>query len=252
MEGKGISLLPLKDSKIIPGLGVEGEVDGEKWICGNREFLLQNQIELKSYQTNQMVSYLASLTTKTCAAFFLYEDSIRASSKSAIQKLKAKGLKTILLSGDHKPTVEAVCKELELDQFFSDLTPEQKLKKVREMKEDGLKVAMVGDGINDAPALAEALIGVAMGSGTDVAMETAGVTLLRPDPSLLLRAMSISKKTERKIKQNLFFAFIYNLIGIPLAAHGDLSPMIAGAAMAFSSVSVVGNTLLLKLERKDA
>ncbi len=251
-EKKKIKPAVVTHSRVISGFGVEGEVDGEKWIFGNREFLLQNGISLDPHATNQMVAWLGNLTSKTCTAFFLYEDTIRPSSRKAIEALRARGIETVLLSGDHLPAVGTVAKNLRIDLAIGGLTPELKLEKVREMKAQGRKIAMVGDGINDAPALAEAMVGIAMGTGTDVAMETAGITLLRPDLGLILRAMEISRKTENKIKQNLFFAFGYNLIGIPLAAHGDLSPMIAGAAMAFSSVSVVGNTLLLKLEKKNA
>ena len=238
--------------KVIPGRGIEGDVQGERWILGNSEFLNERGISVGKYKTNQMVSYLGNETKQQCFGFFLFEDAVRPSSHSLIERLKKARIKTVLLTGDHAESAEAFSRNIGFDQVFSALAPEQKLLKIKEMKTQGEWVAMVGDGINDAPALAEANVGIAMGSGTDVAMESAGITLLRHEPALILDAIEISKKTHSKIRQNLFFAFIYNLIGIPLAVHGDLSPVLAGAAMAFSSVSVVGNTLLLKFWGKNA
>jgi Cu+-exporting ATPase len=156
------------------------------------------------------------------------------------------GIKALMISGDNKSAVEKIAKELELDEFYSEVSPEDKSKALIDLKKKYKIVAMVGDGINDAPALAIADIGIAMSTGTDVAMETAGVTLMRGEPLLLIDAISIAKLTQIKIKENLFWAFIYNVIGIPLAALGILSPMMAGFAMAMSSVSVMLNALLIK------
>ena len=175
-----------------------------------------------------------------------FGDAIKASAAQAIAQLREKGIETIMLTGDNQGSASAVAKKLGLSDFIANVLPDDKAKKVSQLRSEGRVVAMVGDGINDAPALAAADIGIAMATGTDVAMHTAGITLMRGDPALVADAIAISQRSYRKIKQNLFWAFIYNAIGIPLAAFGLLSPVIAGAAMAFSSVSVVSNALLLK------
>jgi Cu+-exporting ATPase len=173
-------------------------------------------------------------------------DPIKPAAAAAVARLQGLGIKTVMLTGDNRRTAEVVAGQVGIAEVVAGVLPDQKAAEVARLQGEGHTVAMVGDGINDAPALAAADIGVAMGTGTDVAMETAGVTLMRGDPSLLADAMGVSRATYNKIKQNLFWAFIYNLIGIPLAALGLLSPVIAGAAMAFSSVSVVSNSLLLR------
>jgi Cu+-exporting ATPase len=178
--------------------------------------------------------------------FVAFGDEPKATAREAVQALNAMGIETTMLTGDSQAAAAHVAKSLGLARFDAGVLPRDKGRKVEALKEGGRVVAMVGDGINDAPALAAADVGIAMGSGTDVAMEAAGITLMRGDPRLVADAIAISRATVRKIRQNLFWAFFYNVIGIPLAALGVLSPMIAGAAMAFSSVSVVSNALLLK------
>jgi Cu+-exporting ATPase len=155
-------------------------------------------------------------------------------------------VRSVMLTGDNEGSARHIAAQLGIDEVHAQVMPEDKAAIVAALRARGLRVAMVGDGINDAPALAAADIGIAMGGGTDVAMHTAGVTLMRGDPRLLVDAIDISRRTYAKIRQNLFWAFIFNLVGVPLAALGLLNPMIAGAAMAFSSVSVVSNALLLK------
>lgn len=155
-------------------------------------------------------------------------------------------IKTLLISGDAIPVAEEIGRQVGVDTTMGGVKPDDKAQEVEKLASEGYWVGMIGDGINDAPALAAADVGIAMGTGTDIAMETAGVTLMRPDPRLVAAAISVSRATWNKIRQNLFWAFIYNVIGIPLAALGMLSPAIAGAAMAMSSVSVVSNSLLLK------
>jgi Cu+-exporting ATPase len=159
--------------------------------------------------------------------------------------LKSLGVRPVLVTGDNAGAARAVAKELGIDDVRAEVLPEDKAALVTSLRK-GAVVAMVGDGINDAPALAAADVGIAMGTGTDVAMHTAGITLMRGDPLLVADSIDISRRTYAKIRQNLFWAFIYNLVGVPLAAFGMLSPVIAGAAMAFSSVSVVSNALLLR------
>ena len=175
-----------------------------------------------------------------------FGDRVRASAPSAIAKLRALGIHTVMLTGDGRGAAQAAAAELGLDDVRHDVLPADKAAQIAALKAQGRTVAMVGDGINDAPALASADVGIAMGSGTDVAMHAADITLMRADPALVADAIDISRRTYRKILQNLFWAFAYNVVGIPLAAFGLLSPVVAGAAMAFSSVSVVGNALLLK------
>ncbi len=160
------------------------------------------------------------------------------------------GYTVYMITGDSKSVAEAVAKSIGIKNYFAETLPEDKIKKVKELQANGLKVAMVGDGINDAPALAAADLGIAMGSGTDIAIETGDIVLTGGDIALIPEAIRLSHKTLAKIKQNLFWAFIYNIIGIPVAAFGFLNPMIAGAAMAFSSVSVVINSLSLRKYKK--
>jgi Cu+-exporting ATPase len=180
-------------------------------------------------------------------------DPIKESTPEAIEQLHREGIRVVMLTGDNHTTAEAVAKRLGLDEIVADVLPDQKAELVQELQAEGSIVAMAGDGVNDAPALAQAHVGIAMGTGTDVAMESAGITLVRGDLRGLLRALRISRLTMRNIRQNLFFAFVYNAIGVPIAAgilyptFGLLlSPMIAAAAMSLSSVSVIGNALRLR------
>ncbi|MEY3883315.1 MAG: Copper-exporting P-type ATPase [Pseudomonadota bacterium] len=175
-----------------------------------------------------------------------FGDSIKPSALSAIKRLQAQGINTVLISGDNQGSASNVAQQLGITQIYAQVLPEDKANILVQLKTTGGLVAMVGDGINDAPALAAADIGIAMSSGTDVAMQAAGITLMRGDPSLVADAIDISRRTYAKIRQNLFWAFVYNIVGIPLAAMGLLSPVIAGAAMALSSFSVISNALLLK------
>jgi Cu+-exporting ATPase len=176
-----------------------------------------------------------------------FGDPLKPTAAAAIQALKDLGLRTVMLSGDNRGSAEAVGRALGLDEVRAEVLPQDKARIISELKAGGTqRVAMVGDGINDAPALAAADVGLAMSTGTDVAMHAAGVTLMRGDPALVAQAIELSRRTLAKIRQNLFWAFAYNVVGIPLAALGYLNPVIAGAAMAFSSVSVVSNALLLK------
>src|SRR5690606_9334933 len=163
----------------------------------------------------------------------------------AVARLHELGVRTVMISGDNEGAARSIADRLGIDEVHANVRPEQTVEAIRELKGQGV-VAMVGDGINDAPALAAGEVGIAMGSGTDVAMHAAAITLVRPEIALVADAIDVSRRTTRKVHQNLFWAFGYNVVGIPLAAIGLLDPIFAGAAMAFSSVSVVGNTLLLK------
>jgi len=173
-------------------------------------------------------------------------DPIRPTAAAALRRLHAQGIATVLLTGDNQRTATAVAAALGIADLRAEVLPAGKAAEIARLQREGHCVAMVGDGVNDAPALAQADLGIAMGSGADVAMQAAGITLMRSDPMLIADAIAISRATQRKIRQNLFWAFAYNVVGVPLAGFGLLSPMIAGAAMAFSSVSVVSNALLLR------
>jgi Cu+-exporting ATPase len=175
-----------------------------------------------------------------------FGDAAKPSARRAVEALHSAGIRTVMLTGDNAGSAKAAAAALAIDEVVAEVLPQDKAEAVARLKGEGRVVAMVGDGVNDAPALAAADVGIAMSTGTDVAMHAAGVTLMRGDPALVADAIDISRRTYTKIRQNLFWAFVYNLIGIPLAALGLLSPVIAGAAMAFSSVSVVSNALLLR------
>lgn len=252
---KTVKIAVANDLKVKPGYGVEGTINGVTTVFGNAEFMSTLGLTTPKNQSLKdsgilTRSYLADLKSKIILGSVSFQDQIRPSAVFAIQALKKLGLKTVMLTGDHIESANHVANELKIDEVKASLTPESKLQELSRLKSLG-RVAMVGDGINDAPSLAAADIGIALSSGTDVAMEAAPITLMRPDLNLVAEAILISRKTQAKIKQNLFFAFFYNMIGIPLAMHGNLSPMVAGAAMAMSSVSVVGNALLLKRGRKS-
>jgi Cu+-exporting ATPase len=193
------------------------------------------------------VGALDAATPPRVIGLLVFGDQPRASARAAISALTHLGLASVMLSGDNAGSARHVAQALGMDDFRSGMLPAEKAEEVRRLREDGRTVvAMVGDGINDAPALAAADVGIAMASGTDVAMHTAGITLMRSDPRLVAAALDISRRTVAKIRQNLVWAFLYNVIGIPLAALGLLSPVLAGTAMALSSVSVVANALLLR------
>jgi Cu+-exporting ATPase len=248
--------------KVLPGRGIEAEVEGRQLALGSTRLLKEMglgnhaltkdaaQLENQGYT----ISWLIDRTAQGAEvlAFFAFGDKIKPTAKAAIDALHALGIRPILLSGDTAGSVRAVAAQLGIDEALSEALPEDKVKKVQALRSEGYVVAMVGDGINDAPALASADVGIAMATGTDVAMETAAITLMRGDTRLVADAIDVSQRTYQKIKQNLIWAFIYNVLGVPLAAFGLLNPMIAGAAMALSSVCVVSNALLLRRWKASA
>ncbi|MDO9282739.1 MAG: heavy metal translocating P-type ATPase [Methylotenera sp.] len=256
-QTKGILLQPALEVQALPGKGVAGVVDGKKLHLGNTRLMESLGVDLSVMKARsaaleaegRSVSWLC--TSMLSAApkllgLLAFGDTLKVTAATAIERLQSQGVLTVLISGDNQGSASKVAKQLGISQVYAQVLPEDKAKIVSQLKlADGL-VAMVGDGINDAPALAAADIGIAMSSGTDVAMHAAGITLMRGDPALVADAIEISRRTYAKIRQNLFWAFVYNAVGIPLAAMGLLSPVIAGAAMALSSFSVVSNALLLK------
>jgi P-type Cu+ transporter len=235
----------------VTGRGVEATVDGEPVVVGNASFMADRGLRLGELEARfhaleaEARTVVAIARSDRVIGLLALADPVRPEAAEAVRLLRARGLQSHMLTGDHAGVARAVADELGLDGWRGPVRPAEKADAVAALKRDGAVVAMVGDGVNDAPALATADIGIAMGTGTDVAMETAGVTLMRPDPRLVPAALEIARATAAKIRQNLFWAFIYNVIGIPLAAFGLLTPTFAAAAMALSSVSVVTNAGLL-------
>ncbi len=249
-----VSALPASDLKALPGRGLAATVNGLDLRLGSTRLMHELEIDLSPLQqraqelerSGHTISWLAKINSPSrLLGLIAFGDQVKASAKDAVDRLHQLGIHTVLLTGDNQGSAEAVGKILGIRQVVAEVLPADKADKVSALKRGGQIVAMIGDGINDAPALAAADVGVAMSTGTDVAMHAAGVTLMRGNPALVADAIDISRRTYRKIQQNLFWAFIYNLVGIPLAAFGMLNPIVAGAAMAFSSVSVISNALLL-------
>lgn len=253
---QGIAYAPATELRDLPGLGLQAEIEGQRIFLGNHRWMLQLGIPSAELEKQALTIQGDGLTISWLATeldgklqlegILAFGDEIKPSARLAIERLHALKLNTVLLTGDNRSSAERVAGQLGIKKVLAEQSPETKADAVSALRKQDRIVAMVGDGINDAPALAMADVSFAMSSGTDVAMHSADVTLMRSDPNLVADTIDISRRTYSKIKQNLFWAFIYNLIGIPLAAFGLLNPIIAGAAMALSSVSVVTNALMLR------
>ncbi len=255
-ERERVDVPAVTEARAVPGRGVEARIEGrrlaiasDRWAgqlqASGREALAADVERLQ--RAGQSVSWLLELEPAARALGIIgFGDALKPTAARLTAKLHSLGVRSVLITGDNRGAAETAAKALGIDEVRSEVLPEDKATMVAQLRRGGQVVAMVGDGINDAPALAAADVGIAMGTGTDVAMHTAGITLMRGDPALVADALDISRRTYAKIRQNLFWAFIYNLVGVPLAAFGLLSPVIAGAAMAFSSVSVVTNALTLR------
>mgnify|MGYP003592452236 CR=1 FL=1 len=257
-EEKNIELAKVEDFESITGKGITGSIDGKKVLLGNAKLMTENNIDFPAdgkadelRAEGQTVMFVA--VDGKSAGLVGVADTIKESAKDAISELHRQKIEVVMMTGDNAITADAVAKKLGIDKVFADVLPEQKAEKIKELQASGKIVAMAGDGVNDAPALAQAQVGIAMGTGTDVAMESADITLLKGDLRGILRAKKLSEATMKNIRQNLFFAFIYNLVGVPIAAGVLypvfgllLSPMIASAAMTLSSVSVIVNALRLR------
>ncbi|HEY0050602.1 MAG TPA: heavy metal translocating P-type ATPase [Pyrinomonadaceae bacterium] len=257
-EERNVEFSKVENFESVTGKGVLGTINGRKILLGNAKLMQENGIDLSQDKNadelrteGQTVMFVA--VDGKFAGLVGVADTIKESAKEAINELRRQKIEVVMMTGDNAKTAEAVAKKLGIDKVFADVLPEQKAEKVKELQAQGRITAMAGDGVNDAPALAQAEVGIAMGTGTDVAMESADITLLKGDLRGILRAKKLSAATMKNIRQNLFFAFIYNLIGVPIAAgvlypiFGILlSPMIASAAMTFSSVSVIVNALRLR------
>jgi P-type Cu+ transporter len=258
-RSRGLALAKGTEFQSHTGRGVSGQVDGQKILIGNERLLAENGISATALMQKagelrrggQTVILVA--VDGHAAGLIGIADSIKASAAQALSELKREGLRLVMLTGDSHATAEAVAKTLGIKEFEAEVLPGQKSEVVKRLQKEGRTVAMAGDGINDAPALAQADVGIAMGTGTDIAMESAGITLLKGDLAGIVRARRLSQATMRNIRQNLFFAFIYNSLGVPIAAGVLypffgllLSPILAAAAMSLSSVSVITNSLRLR------
>ncbi|MCK0473750.1 heavy metal translocating P-type ATPase [Halalkalibacter sp. APA_J-10(15)] len=262
VKAKKIRLGNPSDFEAIPGFGIKATVDQKTIYVGTRNLMRENDIALEENVVAQMESLEGQGKTAMLIAVdhrlsgvIAVADTVKETSKDAVKRMTDLGLEVIMLTGDNERTAQAIAKQVGIKHVIAEVIPEQKSDEIEKLQKEGKKVAMVGDGINDAPALAMADIGMAIGTGTDVAIEAADITLMRGDLNSVADAIMMSRKTMRNIKQNLFFAFIYNTSAIPIAAVGLLAPWVAGAAMAFSSVSVVLNALRLqkvKLVKKEA
>lgn len=261
-KDKNINLLTVRSFKAITGKGIVGIISKKTISFGNKALMEELNINTDSIQQEsdiarqEAASVMFIAVNNKIVGFIAVSDQIKESAHNALQELKAIGIRIIMLTGDNKLTANAVAKKLNIDTVYSDVLPADKHRIVEEYRSKGAIVAMAGDGINDAPALAAAHVGIAMGTGTDVAMESAGITLLRGDLSCLIQAINLSKATMNNIRQNLFFAFFYNAAGIPIAAgilypiFGILlSPILAAAAMSLSSLSVIANALRLNFKK---
>jgi len=256
---RNITLSDAKEFMAHPGKGVSGKVEGRNVLLGNQAFLDDFGVDTQAHAARAEEMSAGGQTVMFVAVegkllgLLAVSDPIKESTPEAVRQLHDEGIRIIMLTGDNRTTARAVAKKLGIDDVVAEVLPDQKASAVKKLQAEGRMVAMAGDGINDAPALAQAHVGIAMGTGTDVAMESAGVTLVKGDLTGIVRARKLSRATMRNIKQNLFWAFVYNALGVPVAAGilypfwGILlDPMIAAAAMSFSSVSVIVNALRLR------
>jgi Cu+-exporting ATPase len=259
-----LSVSSAQDFYSDPGLGVWGRVEGKHVLVGNRRLLARNGVatavldELGASARDRGATVIFVAVDGQSAGIVVIADAIKDSAQAAIDALQKRKVRVVMLTGDNAKTAQAVGRQLGLDEVVADVLPQDKAEAVRRLQREGYVVAMAGDGVNDAPALAQADVGMAMGTGTDIAMEAAGVTLVSGDLRGLVRAIGLSRLTMRNIRQNLVFAFGYNAIGVPLAAGilypfwGILlAPVFASLAMSLSSVSVIGNALRLRAARLD-
>lgn len=263
-KDKHMQLTETTSFKAVPGHGIEATIEDHHILVGNRKLMAENDISLPKHISDDLINYeqdgktaMLIAVNHSLTGIIAVADTVKEHAKDAIKQLHDMGIEVAMLTGDNKNTAQAIAKQVGIDTVIADILPEEKAAQIAKLQQQGKKVAMVGDGVNDAPALVKADIGIAIGTGTEVAIEAADITILGGDLMLIPKAIYASKATIRNIRQNLFWAFGYNIAGIPIAAMGLLAPWVAGAAMALSSVSVVTNALRLKkmrLEprRKDA
>lgn len=238
--------------KNFPGLGIVAKVGDDNICVGNKRLMAENEIAIESFSQKLEESASKGQTAvfvaknKQVLGLVLLADAVKDNAKAAIHELKMSGLRPVILTGDNKKTADAVAAQLGIDEVIAEVLPQDKADKIKQLQAEGHQVAMVGDGINDAPALTQAQVGIAIGTGTDIAIEASDVTLVSGDVAGVLRTFNLSRAAFKKIKQNLFWAFIYNVLMLPIAMFGLLHPALAEAAMAMSSINVVSNSLRLR------
>ena len=251
-HARGVKFLELSDFRAFPGHGLEANVEGRKVLLGNEKFMSERGVNATGTadEVHRLESHGKTVMFLADEGGLLgaigVADSLRENSSEAVESLRKMGIEVYMMTGDNERTARATAAQAGISHVMAEVMPDEKAAMVQQLKREDKKVGMVGDGINDAPALAAADVGFAVGTGTDIAMEASDITLIQGDLMGVVAGVHLSKTVMRKIRQNLFWAFFYNILGIPLAAFGFLSPIVAGAAMAFSSVSVVSNTLLLR------
>lgn len=245
LRKKGAKAAPIAQFRSLPGLGIEGEIEGSLYFIGSPRAVEKREIAISDEELHPGTAVMVCRERKVLG-YFTFSDRLRSDSAESIATFKEMTIDPVMVTGDRAATASAVASKLGITRFYDSLLPEDKVNKINEIKKEGKVVGMVGDGINDAPALAAADVGFSLAAGSDIAIEVADVTLMNNDLMAAVRAIGLSRVSFKKIRQNIFFAFIYNIIGIPLAAFGLLNPMIAAAAMTLSSLSVVGNALLLR------
>lgn len=251
-KSRGIGFYNVERFQNLTGMGITGIINGNAVAVGNAKLMKEYSLKVEKFSdvfsrfSSEAKTIIYAAVNGELKGILAVEDPVKSGSKEAVEKLKAMNIKVVMLTGDNKHTAGAIARRVGIENYSAEVMPEDKANEVLKYKKEGNVVLMVGDGINDAPALAQSDVGIAMGSGTDVAIETSDITLLKGDMMGVVNAIRLSKRTISTIKQNLFWAFIYNVIGIPLAAFGLLNPMFAALAMSFSSVSVVTNSLRLR------
>ena len=257
---KGVAITETSGFEIIQGKGLKGVINGTEYFVGNTKLVSDLGVSFDATKLNEFTAQgktpVILATKEAVLGFVMVADEIKPESKQAVADLHKLGIKVVMLTGDDEKAARHIASLVGIDEVVAHVLPQDKLEKIKELQAQGHIVAMAGDGVNDAPALAQSDVGIAMGTGTDVAIESAGITLLGGDISKLVKAIKLSKITMRGIKQNLFWAFIYNIVGIPLAAGAFypifgwlLNPIFAGFAMGMSSVSVVSNSLRIKTKK---
>jgi Cu+-exporting ATPase len=251
-NAKNLPVATVEDFANVAGMGVKGRIDNAAVAVGNPRFMREEGIKLDA-MTREIEAHQARAETVVVVArngapvgIIAIADTLKSDAIEAIAQLRSDGIATVMITGDNRATADAVARELNIGQSFAEVLPHEKAREVERLQKEGKRVAFVGDGINDAPALAQADLGIAIGTGTDIAIEAGNIVLVKGNPLKIVEALRLSRVTFRTIKQNLFWAFFYNMAAIPLAAFGLLNPMIAAGAMALSSVSVVGNSLRIR------
>ncbi len=256
-EERGLELKEVENFEALPGLGIRFDLTGESWLAGNEKLANLHGVDLapllpqKRRWEEEGKTVMIIIKEKSLCGMVALADTVKEGAAEAISELRQMGFEVYMLTGDQEKTARAIAGQVGIDHVIAGVLPQHKAAEVQKLKDAGRVVAMAGDGINDAPALATADVGIAIGTGTDVAMESASITLMKGDLRKIASAIRLSRRTLRKIRQNLFWAFFYNLVAVPLAIAGAFTPVIGGAAMALSSVSVVTNSLLLKRYNPD-